>query len=204
MSRVVTRDPDRLVLFTDAVVAIAVTLLILPLVDVVPEVVGEHGRSTEVITGHQAQVWSFLLSFAVILRLWFVHHQVFQHIRGYTRALMMWNAGWLLAIVILPFSTELVGAYPGDDRFTLMFYIGNILAASTCQSMVSVISYRDREVASESDPPDIEAVRGGLSAAALLAAALAVAAVIPAVSYFVLLLLFLERPVTRFWPLVGL
>ncbi len=148
----ISREPDRLVLFTDAVVAIAVTLLVLPLVDVVPDVVGEHGRSTEVFTGHQAQIWSFLLSFAVILRLWFAHHQLFQHIRGYTFTLMLWNAGWLLAIVVLPFSTEMVGAYPSDDRFTLLFYIGNVLAATACQTVVTVIAYRDAEVASESDP----------------------------------------------------
>ncbi|GAA1866848.1 TMEM175 family protein [Actinomadura bangladeshensis] len=204
MSRVISREPDRLVLFTDAVVAIAVTLLVLPLVDVVPEVVGEHGPSSEVFTGHQAQIWSFLLSFAVILRLWFAHHQLFEHIRGYTRALMAWNAGWLLAIVVLPFSTELVGAYPSDDRFTLLFYIGNVLAATACQAVVALIAYRDAEVASESNPPPIKSVRGSLSTVLLLAVGLAVVAAAPGASYFVLLLLFLEPLVSRFWAAVGI
>lgn len=203
MSRAVSRDPDRLVLFTDAVVAIAVTLLVLPLVDVVPEAVGAHRRSVEVITEHQAQIWSFVLSFVVIIRLWFVHHRMFEHIGGYTRALMLVNTGWLLAIVLLPFPTEMVASYPGDDRFTVMLYIGNILVAGVFQTALAVISYRDPDVALESDPPTIESVRASLSNAVLLAVSLAVVAVFPSVSYFALLLLFLEAPVDRFWRLVG-
>ncbi|GGT65828.1 TMEM175 family protein [Actinomadura citrea] len=203
MSRAVSRDPDRLVLFTDAVVAIAVTLLVLPLVDVVPEAVGAHRRSVEVITEHQAQIWSFVLSFVVIIRLWFVHHRMFEHIGGYTRALMLVNTGWLLAIALLPFPTEMVASYPGDDRFTVMLYIGNILVAGVFQTALAVISYRDPDVALESDPPTIESVRASLSNAVLLAVSLAVVAVFPSISYFALLLLFLEAPVDRFWRLVG-
>ncbi|SNR89414.1 TMEM175 family protein [Actinomadura mexicana] len=203
MSRAVSRDPDRLILFTDAVVAIAVTLLVLPLVDVVPEAVGAHRRSVEVVTEHRTQIWSFVLSFVVIIRLWFVHHRVFEHIGGYTRALMLVNAGWLLAIVFLPFPTEMVASYPGDDRFTVMLYIGNVLVAGAFQTALTAISYRDPNVALESDPPTIESVRGSLSNLALLALALAVVAVLPGVSYFALFLLLLQAPVDRFWRLVG-
>ncbi|WP_258939567.1 TMEM175 family protein [Actinomadura luteofluorescens] len=191
-----SRDPDRLVLFTDAVVAIAVTLLVLPLVDVVPEVVHAHRRSAEVVTGHLPQLWAFALSFAVIIRLWFVHHRVFEHVGGYTRALMALNAGWLFAIVILPFPTEMVASYPGDDRFTVMLYIGNVLVATACQAALTVLSYRDPDVASKTDPAGIESVRSALSAVVLLALSLAVVAVFPGVSYFALLLLFLSTPVS--------
>jgi uncharacterized membrane protein len=65
-----TRDPDRLVLFTDAVVAIAVTLLILPLVDAVTETRAENLGAVHVITDHKTQIYTFLLSFVVIARFW--------------------------------------------------------------------------------------------------------------------------------------
>lgn len=204
MSRAVSRDPDRLVLFTDAVVAIAVTLLVLPLVDVVPEAVNAHQRSVEVVTEHLPQLWAFTLSFVVITRLWFVHHRVFEHVGGYTRALMALNTGWLLAIVILPFPTEMVASYPGDDRFTVMLYIGNVLVATACQAALTVLSYRDPDVASKTDPAGIESVRSALSAVALLALSLAVVAVLPGVSYYALLLLFLSKPVSRIWTRVGI
>jgi uncharacterized membrane protein len=204
MSRAISRDPDRLVLFTDAVVAIAVTLLVLPLVDVVPETVRGHGASSAVITEHRAQIYSFLLSFAVIIRLWLVHHRTFEHISGYTRALMLWNAGWLLAIVVLPFTTEMVASYSAHDRFTIGFYIGVVLTAAVCQTVITVISYRTADVASEDDPPTIGAVRGGLSTVLLLLVALAVGVVFPQVSYYGLLLLVVEPLVSRGWRFVGL
>jgi uncharacterized membrane protein len=87
-----SRDPDRLVLFTDAVVAIAITLLILPLVDLVNEPV-EH--PSQVITEHWDQIGGFVLSFAVIARFWLTHHRTFQHVRYYTPALVMWNILWV-------------------------------------------------------------------------------------------------------------
>lgn len=204
MGRAVSRDPDRLVLFTDAVVAIAVTLLVLPLVDVVPEAVDAHERSVEVVTGHLPQIWAFALSFMVITRLWFVHHRVFEHVGGYTRALMALNTGWLLAIVFLPFPTEMVASYPGDDRFTVMLYIGNVLVASACQAALAMLSHRDPDVASATDPTTVEAVRSSLSTVALLVLSLAVVAVLPGVSYYALLLLFLSKPVSRIWPRVGI
>ncbi|MFB4295708.1 TMEM175 family protein [Actinomadura sp. NTSP31] len=203
MSRAISRDPDRLVLFTDAVVAIAVTLLVLPLVDVVPETVHAHGASSEVFTDHKAQIYSFLLSFAVIIRLWLVHHGAFEHVRGYTRPLILWNAGWVLAIVLLPFTTEMVASYSSHDRFTIAVYIGNVLAAAVCQTVITVISYRDSDVASEDDPPTIGAVRGGLSTVLLLLVALVLAVLFPDVSYYGFLLLFLEPVVTRGWRLIG-
>jgi uncharacterized membrane protein len=203
MSRVIPRNPDRLVLFTDAVVAIAVTLLVLPLVDVVPETVAAHGSSSAVFTEHKGQIYSFLLSFAVIIRLWLVHHRTFERIRGYTQALMLWNAGWVLAIVALPFATEMVASYSAHDRFTSAFYIGNVLAAALCQTAITVLAYRNPDISSEEDPTTIDAVRGGLSTVVLLVVAVVLAALFSAVSYYGLFLLFLEPAVTKGWRRVG-
>ncbi|HEV7979968.1 TMEM175 family protein [Amycolatopsis sp.] len=80
-----SRSPERLVFFSDAVVAIAMTLLILPLVDVIPELVAEHGKSIEAITKNQWQIYGFLLSFAVISRFWIFHHHIFEQVKAYSR-----------------------------------------------------------------------------------------------------------------------
>jgi uncharacterized membrane protein len=176
---------DRLVLFTDAVVAIAITVLVLPLVDAVSEAEDAGESSIEVVTGNLPGIFSFLLSFAVIARLWLVHHRLFGRVEVATRGMMLWNLAWILTIVVLPFPTEMTGTY-GDDRFTVALYIGTILASSACLTALSVL-VNGRLVAPAA------------SATALLAVALLLVLLVPAVGYFALLLLFLGGLVERAW-----
>src|SRR5882672_3034621 len=128
-----TRSPERLVFFSDAVVAIALTLLILPLTDVVTEVKAANGPAIEVITEHQAQVWCFLLSFAVIARLWIGHHRLYEQVKAYSNPLMLVNLCWLLTIAVLPFPTEMIGQF-GTDLFTVLFYIGTMVVRNATQT----------------------------------------------------------------------
>jgi TMEM175 potassium channel family protein len=175
---------ERLVMFTDAVVAIAITLLVLPLVDVVGQAAEARVPAVGVITQNQPQIYSFLLSFTVIARLWVVHRRLFDEADADTRGLLFWNMAWLLTIVVLPFHTEMIGAY-GDDRFTATVYVGAILASSICLTVLAFI------------------IRGGVDMAdsvattVLLAVALLMAAVVPGVTYFALLLLLLTQVVAR-------
>jgi uncharacterized membrane protein len=193
-----SREPSRLILFTDAVTAIAVTLLVLPLAEVVPEAMRAHETSVEVITRHQPEIWTFLLSFGVIIRLWLVHHRTFAHIRAYSHALLLLNFGWLLAIVVLPFPTEMVGAY-GGDRFTVGVYIGTILVANSFQTAMTLTAYRDPAVASETDPLSIQYVIASCTASGLLLCALILALAVPDVNYWALLLLFFSPAVESAW-----
>src|SRR3712207_2209345 len=69
------RGLDRLVTFLDAVVAIAITLLVLPLVDVIPD----EGRDVDLgalLADEAGRFGAFALSFAVIAQLWLVHHRI--------------------------------------------------------------------------------------------------------------------------------
>jgi uncharacterized membrane protein len=180
-----TQGTDRLVLFTDAVVAIAITLLVLPLVDEVRQAVATGDTSVEVITKNQPAIFSFLLSFVVIARLWLVHHRLFSGVEVASRALALWNMAWLLTIVLLPFPTEMVGSY-SDDLFTTALYIGTVLASSVCLMVLSVL-VRGKLVPS------------ALSPTALLAVALLLVLFVPSVGYFAFLLLFLSPVAERLW-----
>jgi len=173
------------VYFTDAVVAIAITLLVLPLVDAVGEAVDARRSAAEVVTDNISQFFSFLLSFAVIARLWTAHHRLFDGVATASGRVVGLNMLWLLTIVVLPFPTEMVGGY-GEDRFTVVLYIGTILASSACLTALSV-AIRGRLVG------------GAGSMTALLALALLVAAFVPGVGYTALLLLFLAPLVERLW-----
>ena len=96
---------ERLTFFSDAVVAIAITLLAIDLP--VPE--GDTFRlfwaSVRHDDGHYA---AFLISFAVIAAAWFDHHDLFRYIRSTDGRLRLLNMGWLLSIVLNPFATKLL------------------------------------------------------------------------------------------------
>ncbi|QWF83437.1 TMEM175 family protein [Amycolatopsis sp. CA-230715] len=191
-----SQGQERLVFFTDAVVAIAITLLVLPLVDAVPEALGKHHESTEVLSENLPLIYSFLLSFAVIARLWRVHHKLFQHVGALSEPVVLWNTLWVLTIVVLPFPTEMIGAY-GNDRFTAVFYIGTMLASSLCQTTLTVIVWRNPALAVEGNPLPARFLHSSVSTAAALLVAVLLVAFVPGVTYYALFLLLLPPLVER-------
>lgn len=190
------RDPDRLVLFTDAVVAIAITLLVLPLVDVVSESVAEHHTSVEVLTEHRPQILSFLLSFVVIAQYWVTHHRMFENVKAYNRPLTVVNLAWLLTIVFLPFPTEMVGVF-SDDVFTTLLYIGTMLVSSLCLGAMTLIIHGDPEIGRDAAGLGARTVVRAMAPAGLLVVAFALSWAFPAVTYYSLLLLLLSGPINR-------
>lgn len=71
---------DRLKAFTDGVVAIAMTLLILPLMEGVIDL-GREGRSVlEYLGEDYGQLISFVMSFVLIASFWISHHRVFDRV----------------------------------------------------------------------------------------------------------------------------
>ncbi|GAA2244917.1 TMEM175 family protein [Herbiconiux moechotypicola] len=122
------RGFDRLVNFSDAVVAIAITLLILPLVETATEVSGKPIDELLVEDGPRLLV--FVISFAVIGRFWLAHHGMFEKIVDYNRATLWINLLWLLTIVFLPFPTELIAVSGHDDPTTTALYVGTMAATS--------------------------------------------------------------------------
>ncbi|WP_432879264.1 TMEM175 family protein [Kribbella sp. CA-245084] len=193
-----TRDPDRLVLFTDAVVAIAITLLVLPLVDLVPEVKAEGGDAVSVISDHWQEIFTFLLSFVVIANFWLGHHRLFEHVRGYTTAMMRLNLLWLLTIVVLPFPTEIIGAFP-SDRFTAGVYTGTILALSVCQTAITWMIHGHKELEKPDNPVSRGELVGSLLLTGLTVVAFLLAALVPGVNFYALLLLLLSPVLMPVW-----
>jgi uncharacterized membrane protein len=109
-----SRDLERLITFVDAIVAIAVTLLVLPLADIAGELHSGQSVST-LLSDHRNELTSFFISFAVITRLWLAQHQMLRHVnelrRGATVALLLWT----MTIVFLPFPPSCSGR-PGNRR----------------------------------------------------------------------------------------
>lgn len=106
---------ERLVYFSDAVLAIVITLLVLPIAPEVdlPEAGGGLARQVWALW---PRVLSFVISFLVIGQLWIAHHRMFEVVRRYDQRLLWLNLVTLLTESFMPFPTALLGAHstPSD------------------------------------------------------------------------------------------
>jgi uncharacterized membrane protein len=134
----------------------------------------------------------------VIARFWLAHHRVFEHVRAYNTRLIQLNMLWLLTVVVLPFPTEIVGAY-NSSRFTASLYIGTILALSICQTALTLLIRNHQELEQTDNPVTARELAGSVTATALLAVAFALAALVPGVAFYALLLLFLSPLIATIW-----
>jgi uncharacterized membrane protein len=106
-----SRGTDRLVAFSDAVVAIAITLLALDLP--VPTGATMSKFLHSVGNGTDEYV-AFLISFVVIAAAWRRYHGVFRYIERVDSQVRNYNVLWLLTIILNPFATRVLTA-PGPS-----------------------------------------------------------------------------------------
>ena len=100
-----TFKAGRVVAFSDGVMAVAATLLVLDLK--LPEGVTD-AQLGGVLSGSLHNLWVYVLSFVVVGLLWMGHHEQFSHI-GRVDGLLIWlNLLYLLTIGLIPFLTSLL------------------------------------------------------------------------------------------------
>ena len=161
------RDGERILAFTDAAVAIAITLLALPLMESaahlwreekggsthrrrglgeeVHEIYGEEEEelytSIHWFREHKHDILLFVTSFAVIFIFWSTHERLFRHVNGMTRFLSFLNFCWLLGIAWMPVSMELNrGTFTmgTQDDLLLLQYFGTMLILQTLAILQSI------------------------------------------------------------------
>ena len=114
---------DRIVFFSDAVFAIAITLLALELR--VPEMpIDQVATQMPVqLASMTPKFFSFILSFLIIGSYWAAHHRDFQYIKRYDQRLIWINLLLLMFVAFLPFPTAMLGNYPAQ-QYTVTLYAG--------------------------------------------------------------------------------
>jgi uncharacterized membrane protein len=185
------RDVERLLTFVDAVVAIAITLLVLPLAEVGREV--QDGDVARLLREHVDDIIGFLLSFVVIARLWLAQHRIVSCLVRQNAAVARLLLAWTFTIVVLPFPTALIAA-TSNDILARVLYIGTMTVSSAMLALIAWAIGRERTLRDTEAGPDV------LHAAATTAAfllALVISVVFPATSYWPLLLLVLVDPVVN-------
>lgn len=118
---------ERIILFSDAVFAIAITLLII-------EIKVPHFEGTANVTQQQliralaeksSDFVGFVISFVVIGQFWTSHHRLFGYIKDFSGGLLWLNLLMLLWVVLMPFSSYLNMQY-GNLDITWFWYSMNL------------------------------------------------------------------------------
>jgi uncharacterized membrane protein len=108
---------ERVIFFSDAVVAIAITLLALGLPLPSGSNNAEVWQSLRSHSHRDAYI-AFLISFAVIGAHWRTHHRLFRTVARLDRTAIAINSAWLLMIIITPYATRVLS---GNGGFGVRF-----------------------------------------------------------------------------------
>jgi TMEM175 potassium channel family protein len=118
----ITLDLERLVFFSDAVMAIAITLLAIDIR--LPEAAHESaGNLAPWIAALWPKIIGFLVSFWVIALYWLAHSRCFRYIRGYDRRLVYLNFLFLMFVAFLPFPTSVLFNF-SPQTVSVVLYAG--------------------------------------------------------------------------------
>lgn len=138
-------DLQRLVFFNDAVFAIVITLLVLPLtaeVDLPPG---------EVVVSEVWSLWpkvvGFVVSFLVVGQFWIVHHRMYTRFTACSHGLVWLNLVSLLTVSFMPFPAAVLGEHSHvGSQLPVVFFAASLTVISLTFSITWVYALRHRLV----------------------------------------------------------
>lgn len=111
---------ERLIFFSDAVFAIAITLLVLEIR--LPS--GEAALTDAELLASLLGIWqkylAYMISFLVIGMFWMSHHRKFRYIKRYDSRLLFLNLLMLMVVAFVPFPSSIISESP--SRTATIFY----------------------------------------------------------------------------------
>ncbi len=151
---------ERMILFSDAVFAIAITLLVIEIK--IPDKMELEGgisdHSLLIALKHLIPKFvGFFISFMLIGIYWTVHHRMFGYVTNYTPKLLRLNLVFLFFIALMPFSTGFYSEYAGSElvreqlKVPMTFYVLNFSFAGFVNFLMWV--YITKPASKVAEPP---------------------------------------------------
>jgi uncharacterized membrane protein len=128
---------NRLEAFSDGVIAVAITLLVLNLV--VPDPARTHDLATA-LGQHWPSYIAYAISFLTIGIIWINHHAMIGRLREADHTILLLNLILLLTIGVLPFATDLMATYLREhsgEHLAAGLYAGAFLLMSIAFSTLN-------------------------------------------------------------------
>lgn len=155
------KETGRIEAFSDAVFAIAITLLVLAIR--VPEAadLGANGNLLSALLALWPHYLAFVTSFATILAMWVNHHRIFTFVQRSDHFFLYWNGLLLLFITFLPFPTTLLAEYllHSEAKVAGAVFSGTLIAiAMTFKGLWRYAAKNGRLLARSVDLKDVEQI----------------------------------------------
>ena len=126
---------ERLVFFSDAIFAIAITILVLDL----KLQVGPHG---EILLGKLIpKLIGFVVSFSVTGLYWLAHHRLFKTLQAESATLRVVNLFFLASVVFLAFPTSVISEYVATP-WAVIFYALSVSSTGLLMALLVLVARR--------------------------------------------------------------
>lgn len=136
MGRSEGMEKNRLEAFSDGVLAIIITIMILELKQ--PE-----GDGLSDFLALAPTLLAYLLSFVFVAIYWVNHHLIFHQAERINVKILWCNIAWLFAMSFIPFGTAWVGSYPTSWAPLAIYFADMSLACITFHLMCWLISHEN-------------------------------------------------------------
>jgi uncharacterized membrane protein len=177
----------RIVAFSDGVFSIAITLLVLNLG--IDKGLTE-GQIDNELWAQRDTFFAYAISFAVIGRFWLVHHRFFTEVEAFDGRLIGLNLLYLGWIVLIPFSSEVLGEYGGKTPAVVLYSIN--LAGVVLLGLLMSADARRRGLAKIDDRTHRESQIRSAYIAGIFLLSIPVAFLAPGIAAYLWLVLFLD------------
>jgi TMEM175 potassium channel family protein len=185
-----TLEFERVAFFSDAIFAIAMTLLVVGLdpPDIADQV--SNRELWDALDDMSPQLLMFFISFAVLGSFWLTHHRYVGRLAGVDHRATLVNLVYLAFIAFLPFPSAMLGQYSNNSVGVAVY--------ATCIALIATLSWLLTEVATRHGlfrrppPPDVIAWQRivPLVPAAYFLASIPLAVFAPATALYSWILLF--------------
>src|SRR5947209_11703086 len=129
-------EKDRLLAFSDGVMAVIITIMVL-------ELKAPHEASLTALKGSEAVFLSYVLSFIYVAIYWNNHHHLFSLVRRIGGATMWANLHLLFWLSLIPFTTSWLGEHPGEPVPAAIYGVSLLMPAIAWYVMRTVLVRAD-------------------------------------------------------------
>ena len=126
--------PKRLEAFSDGVIAIIITIMVL-------ELRPPDGASFHDLQPMAPKLLAYLLSFVLVAIYWNNHHHLFQLVERIDGGVMWGNLALLFSLSLVPFATAWFGEHPGELA-PVILYVGVQLSCAITYTLMTLALLR--------------------------------------------------------------